>query len=126
MRVRSQRQLRLAASASRRLGLCAHATFSGALLWPMVYPWPPRPSGLVEEGFAELARSWRPILDAFDETGVDLCFEIHPGEDLHDGATFEGFLDAVGGGEHARANMLYDPRSAPVTNGLSGVSRHLS
>lgn len=111
MRVRSQRQLRLAASASRRLGLCAHATFSGALLWPMVYPWPPRPSGLVEEGFAELARSWRPILDAFDETGVDLCFEIHPGEDLHDGATFERFLDAVWGGgartgEHAVRSQI--------------------
>lgn len=100
-------QLRLAALASRRLGLSAHATFSGALLWPLFYPWPPRPSGLVEEGFAELARRWRPILDAFDEAGVDLCFEIHPGEDLHDGATFERFLDAVGG--HPRANMLYDP-----------------
>ena len=100
-------QLRLAALASRRLGLSAHATFSGALLWPMVYPWPPRPPGLVEEGFAELARRWRPILDAFEEAGVDLCFEIHPGEDLHDGATFERFLDAVGG--HPRANMLYDP-----------------
>jgi sugar phosphate isomerase/epimerase len=101
------RQLMLAAKASRRLGLTAHATFSGALAWPFLYPWPPRPPGLVEEAFAELARRWRPILEAFDEAGVDLCFEIHPGEDLHDGATFERFLEAVGG--HPRACILYDP-----------------
>ena len=96
-----------AAKASQRLKLKAHATFSGALLWHTVYPWPQRPAGLVEAGFKELARRWRPILDAFDDAGVDVAFEIHPGEDLHDGATFERFLDAVGG--HKRANILYDP-----------------
>jgi sugar phosphate isomerase/epimerase len=100
-------ELRKAAQASRRLGLKAHATFSGAFLWHTVYPWPQRPAGLVEDGFRELARRWTPILDAFDEAGVDLCFEIHPGEDLHDGVTFERFLDATG--QHVRANILYDP-----------------
>jgi sugar phosphate isomerase/epimerase len=100
-------QLKLAAKASANLGLSAHATFSGALLWAYFYPWPQRPAGMVAEGFARLGTLWRPILDAFDAAGVDLCFEIHPGEDLHDGATFERFLDAVGG--HPRANILYDP-----------------
>ena len=100
-------QLGLAAKASRRLGLDAHATFSGALAWPYLYPWPQRPAGLVEEAFAELGKRWRPILDAFDEAGVDLAYEIHPGEDLHDGVTFERFLAEVGG--HTRANILYDP-----------------
>ena len=101
------RQLKAAAKASQRLGLAAHATFSGSLAWPYLYPWPQRPAGLIEEAFAELGRRWRPILDAFDEAGVDVCYEIHPGEDLHDGATFERFLDEVGG--HARACILYDP-----------------
>ena len=78
-------QLKMAAKASERLGLKAHASFSGALLWQYVYPWPQRPEGLVEAGFAELAKRWRPILDAFDESGVDVCYELHPGEDLHDG-----------------------------------------
>jgi len=100
-------QLQFAARASRRLGLSAHATFSGALAWPYVYPWPQRPSGLIETAFAELARRWRPILDVFDEAGVDLCYEIHPGEDLFDGTTFERFLAAVG--DHPRCNILYDP-----------------
>ena len=100
-------QLQLAARASRNLGLSAHASFSGALAWPYFYPWPQRPVGLVEEAFAELARRWLPILHAFDEAGVDLCFELHPGEDLHDGVTFERFLAAVS--DHPRATILYDP-----------------
>ena len=100
-------QLHLAARASENLGLNAHATFSGALLWHTFYPWLQRPAGLVEEAFAELARRWKPILDAFDDAGVDICYEIHPGEDLHDGVTFERFLDATGG--HRRCKMLYDP-----------------
>lgn len=100
-------QLKLAAKASANLGLTEHATFSGALLWQAFYPWPQRPAGLVETGFSELANRWRPILDAFEESGVNLCYEIHPGEDLHDGVTFERFLDAVD--QHARCHILYDP-----------------
>ena len=100
-------QLTYAAKASRRLGLKAHATFSGALLWPMVYPWPQRPAGLVEEGFAELGRRWLPILDEFENEGVDLCYEIHAGEDLHDGSSYEMFLTEVN--DHPRACLLYDP-----------------
>jgi sugar phosphate isomerase/epimerase len=100
-------QLLFAAQASERLGLQKHATFSGALLWHMFYPWPQRPAGMVDEGFKELARRWRPILDEFQERGVGVCFELHPGEDLHDGLTFERFLDAVD--QHPAAQILYDP-----------------
>lgn len=100
-------QLKYAAKASQNLGLKAHGTFSGALLWPTVYPWPQRPAGLVETGFKELANRWLPILNVFDECGVDLCYEIHPGEDLHDGVTYERFLEATG--NHSRACLLYDP-----------------
>ena len=100
-------QLKYAAQASQNLGLDAHATFSGALLWHTVYPWPQRPAGLVETGFTELAKRWRPILDHFDSCGVDVCYEIHPGEDLHDGVSYEMFLEKVD--NHSRACLLYDP-----------------
>jgi sugar phosphate isomerase/epimerase len=100
-------QLKYAAKASENLGLNAHATFSGSLLWPMMYPWPQRPAGLVETGFTELAKRWLPILNYFDECGVDVCYEIHPGEDLHDGITYEMFLEKVN--DHKRACLLYDP-----------------
>ncbi|MGV3704046.1 MAG: sugar phosphate isomerase/epimerase family protein [Arcticibacter sp.] len=100
-------QLMYAARASANLGVKAHATFSGALLWPMLYPWPQRPEGIVEEGFKELAKRWLPILNRFDECGVDVCYEIHPGEDLHDGISYEMFLEKVN--NHPRACLLYDP-----------------
>jgi sugar phosphate isomerase/epimerase len=100
-------QLKYAAKASQNLGLNAHATFSGALLWPTFYPWPQRPAGLVETGFKELAARWLPILNEFDQCGVDLCYEIHPGEDLHDGITYEMFWEQTG--KHPRACILYDP-----------------
>ena len=100
-------QVKYAATASRRLGLDRSVSFPGALVWPYMYPWPQRPAGLVEEGFKELAKRWRPILDHYEDEGVDVCYEIHPGEDIHDGVTFERFLEEVDG--HARCNILYDP-----------------
>lgn len=101
------KQVKLALTASRNLGIGAHATFSGALAWPYVYPWPQRPAGLIETAFDELAARWTPILDHAEDMGVDVCYEIHPGEDLHDGVSFEMFLERVN--NHSRANMLYDP-----------------
>ncbi len=100
-------QVKLAATASKNLGLTRHVGFSGALAFPYLYPWPPRPAGLIEEAFAELARRWKPILDHYDSCGVDYGYEIHPGEDLMDGITYEMFLEAVG--NHKRATINYDP-----------------
>lgn len=100
-------QLKWGAKASRNMGHDAHVSFSGALLWPFMYPWPQRPAGLVQTGFEELAKRWKPILDAYDEVGVDVCYELHPGEDLHDGVTFEMFLEHLN--NHPRACINYDP-----------------
>ena len=103
----AKQQMLNAAKASQQLGLTTHASFPGALAWPYFYPWPQRPAGLVEIAFDELAKRWLPILDAFDANGVDIGFEIHPGEDLHDGISFEMFLERVN--NHTRCNILFDP-----------------
>ncbi|HNO55269.1 MAG TPA: sugar phosphate isomerase/epimerase [Chitinophagaceae bacterium] len=100
-------QLKYGARASQNLGLSAHATFSGSLLWHTFHPWPQRPAGMVEAGFQELVNRWTPLLNYFDECGVDVCYEIHPGEDLFDGITYEMFLNEVN--NHSRACLLYDP-----------------
>ncbi|ATU73231.1 sugar phosphate isomerase/epimerase family protein [Komagataeibacter rhaeticus] len=100
-------RLGLAARASARLGLQAHVTFSGALAWPYLYPWPPRDNGLIDLAFSELAARWRPIVDAFEDAGINLCFELHPGEDLHDGTSFERFAALLG--NRQRCAILYDP-----------------
>ena len=103
----AQKQVKYAAKAAQNLDIKAVATFSGSLLWPFIYPWPQRPRGLISEGFKELARRWIPILNCYDECGIDLCYEIHPNEDLHDGITFERFLEETN--HHKRVNILYDP-----------------
>ena len=100
-------QVMKAAKASRHLGLDASVSFTGALAWPFLYPWPQRPAGLVEAAFDELAKRWKPILNAYDKAGVDVCFEIHPGEDVCDGVTFEMFLARTG--NHPRCAINYDP-----------------
>ncbi|MBL4811283.1 MAG: sugar phosphate isomerase/epimerase [Rhodobacteraceae bacterium] len=100
-------QMKKAAIASERLGLSHVVSFTGSLAFPFLYPWPQRPDGLIEETFAELGRRWRPILDHYADHGQDIGFEVHPGEDVFDGATWEMFLDAVGG--HVAAMICYDP-----------------
>lgn len=95
------------AQASRHLGLKGAVGFSGSLAFPYLYPWPQRPQGLIEEAFNELARRWKPILDAYDAADVDFGFEIHPGEDVFDGATFTRFLAALD--DHPRCKITYDP-----------------
>ena len=100
-------QVKKCLKASENLGLTAMATFSGALAWPYFYPWPQRPAGLIESAFEELARRWRPILDFATDCGIDCAYEVHPGEDLFDGVTFERFLEATG--NHSRVHMVYDP-----------------
>src|SRR5665213_611401 len=93
--------------ARRRFSSTCAPSFTGALIWPFMYPWPQRPGGLVEEGWKELAKRWLPILNYADDLGVDLAYELHPGEDLHDGSTFEQFLEATG--NHPRVAINYDP-----------------
>ncbi|MCW4115858.1 sugar phosphate isomerase/epimerase [Aurantimonas sp. MSK8Z-1] len=100
-------QMMLAAKASKNFGFTSHVTFPGALAWPFLYPWPQRPAGLIDTAFEELAKRWVPILDAFDAAGCDVGYEIHPGEDVFDGATFEMFLEACG--DHPRCQINYDP-----------------
>lgn len=100
-------QMKKAAVACNHLGLTGSVSFTGSLAFPYIYPWPQRPAGLIEEAFVELARRWKPILDVYDENGVDVGYEIHPGEDVFDGATFEMFLEAVG--NHPRCMINYDP-----------------
>jgi len=100
-------QLLKAARASRNLGLDVSPSFTGALAFPFLYPWPQRPEGLIDEAFTELAKRWAPILNAYDEQGVDVAYELHPGEDVFDGITFEMFLEKLAG--HKRCTINYDP-----------------
>ena len=73
----------------------------------MVYPWPQRPDGIIEESFKELAKRWRPLLDLAHDNGTVFAYELHPGSDIYDGATYEMFLDFTD--NHPAACLNYDP-----------------
>jgi sugar phosphate isomerase/epimerase len=103
----AEEQVKLAAKASKHLGLTGHVSFTGALAWPYLYPWPPRAPGVIEEAFKELGKRWKPLLDAMKDNGVKVGFELHPGEDTFDGVTFEMFLKETG--NHSSCGINYDP-----------------
>jgi len=100
-------QLKKAIVVSERLGLRSVPVLSGGFAWHMVYPWPQRPEGLIDEAFRELHKRWRPVLDLAAEKGQFMSYELHPGSDIFDGATFEMFLDISD--NHPAASICYDP-----------------
>ncbi|MBN1836182.1 MAG: sugar phosphate isomerase/epimerase [Spirochaetales bacterium] len=103
----AQSQVIKAIDASARLGLKGVPVLSGTMAWIMVYPWPQRPAGIVETSYRELARRWRPVLDHARDKGLTVNFELHPGDDLFDGATFDMFLEYTD--QHPAACINYDP-----------------
>ncbi|MBN2001435.1 sugar phosphate isomerase/epimerase [candidate division KSB1 bacterium] len=100
-------QLKKAVKASVNCGVNAVPVLAGGFAWHMVYPWPQRPEGLIDEAMKEMNRRWGPVLDFARDNGVDICYELHPGSDMFDGATYEMFLDVCG--NHPAACLLYDP-----------------
>jgi len=100
-------QLKKTVMASVNFGTKNISVLSGGFAWHLVYPWPQRPEGIIDEAFTELAKRWRPILDLAGEHGISIGFELHPGSDLYDGATFDMFLDKVE--DHPAACITYDP-----------------
>lgn len=97
---------KLSVAAAANFGFKNVAAFSGTGMFHTMYPWPQRPKGLVTAGYHALAKAWRPILDFADLHDVTVRFEIHPGEDLHDGDSFEQWLPYVK--HHSRAGILLD------------------
>jgi sugar phosphate isomerase/epimerase len=100
-------ELRKAIAASVNMGTDNIPVLSGGFAWHMMYPWPQRPEGIIEEAFKELAKRWQPLLDLANENGIAFSFELHPGSDLYDGATYETFLDQTD--QHPAACLNYDP-----------------
>lgn len=99
-------RLKQAAAASAKLGLRAHATFSGSL----ARRFSTRGRHTMKRVFRKHSVNWQTAGDRFwissmrtGWTSVLSCI----GEDLHDGVTFERFLHLLD--NHPRCNILYDP-----------------
>ena len=100
-------QLKKVISASEKMGTKNISVLSGSFAWHTFYPWPQRPEGLIDEAFTELAKVWLPVLDYANEKDITIGYELHPGSDLFDGATYEMFLEHTK--NHPAACLTYDP-----------------
>jgi sugar phosphate isomerase/epimerase len=99
-------ELKKTVKASVNMGTTHISVLSGGLAFPYMYPWPQRSAGLVEEAFEELAKRWLPVLDFGHAHGITFGYELHPGSDLFDGATYQRFLDITN--HHPTACLTYD------------------
>jgi sugar phosphate isomerase/epimerase len=95
------------ARAAKNLGLKVVNGFTGSSIWHLLYSFPPATSDMIEEGFAQFAKLWNPILDVFDDCGVKFALEVHPTEIAFDIVTAKRALEAVNNREAFGFN--FDP-----------------
>lgn len=104
---RAADEMRATARAAARLGVTTVNGFTGSSIWPLLYSFPPVLPGMIDAGFADFARRWRPVLDAFGEAGVRFALEVHPTEIAFDLVTAERALAAVDA--HPAFGFNFDP-----------------
>ena len=107
VRARAAQEMMDTARAAARFGVSIVNGFTGSSIWHLLYSFPPVLPGMIDEGFADFARRWRPILDAFSESGVRFALEVHPTEIAFDVVTAERALDAVSA--HPAFGFNFDP-----------------
>jgi sugar phosphate isomerase/epimerase len=84
------------ARAAKNLGVSVVNGFTGSPIWHLLYSFPPVSPQMIEDGFARFAELWNPILDEFDNCGVQFALEVHPTEIAYDIHTAERTLEAIG------------------------------
>lgn len=116
VRSRAAEELKITAKAARRFFNARRDEsplapvvngFSGSSIWHALYAFPPTSQEFLEEGFADFARRWKPILDAFDGEDMNFGLEVHPTEIAFDIVSSERAMAALGG--HRRFGFNYDP-----------------
>ena len=81
--------------------------FTGSSIWHSIYAFPPTDQKYWDKGFADFAKRFTPILDAFDRVDVNFGLEVHPTEIAFDIASAQRAVKAVNG--HKRFGFNYDP-----------------
>ena len=107
VRTRAARAMQDTARAAARLGVTVVNGFTGSSIWHLLYSFPPVPPAMIDAGYADLARRWRPILDTFAEQGVRFALEVHPTEIAFDISSAERTLAALG--DHEAFGFNFDP-----------------
>ena len=95
------------AHAAKNLGVGVVNGFTGSKIWPLLYSFPPVSDARIEDGYADFAQRWNPILDEFKKTGVRFALEAHPTEIAFDIASAERALQAIN--RRPEFGFNYDP-----------------
>jgi sugar phosphate isomerase/epimerase len=107
VRQRAAREMQDTARAAAALGVKTVTGFTGSSIWHATYAFPPTTQAYWDAGFADFARRWTPILDVFEQCGVNFALEVHPTEIAFDTASAQRAVEAVGG--HRRFGFNFDP-----------------
>jgi sugar phosphate isomerase/epimerase len=93
--------------AAKRLGVSVVNGFTGSPVWHLCYSFPPVPVKMIDDGFSEFARRWKPILDEYHKLGIRFGLEVHPTEIAFDIASARRALKALD--NHPAFGFNYDP-----------------
>ena len=107
VRRRAAREMQDTARAAAKFGVTTVTGFTGSSIWHSLYAFPPTSQAYWDRGFADFAARWGPILEVFDECGVNFALEVHPTEIAFDIASTERAIEAVRG--HRRFGFNFDP-----------------
>jgi sugar phosphate isomerase/epimerase len=107
VQTRAAEEMKNTARAGARLGVSVVNGFTGSSIWHLVYSFPPVSPEMIDAGYRDFAKRWKPILDVFREVGVRFALEVHPTEIAFDIASAERALAAVE--EHPAFGFNYDP-----------------
>lgn len=107
VRERAAKEVIAAAHAAKNLGIGIVNGFTGSSIWHLLYGFPPIQSGQIDEGYADFARRWTPILDEYSRCQVRFALEVHPSEIAFDIVSAERALEAID--HHPAFHFNFDP-----------------
>lgn len=107
VRQRAAQQVIDVAKAASMLGVDVVVGFTGSSIWQYLYSFPPVTEEMIDEGYADFARRFTPILDEYQRLGVRYALEAHPTEIAFDITSAHRTLEAIG--YHPAFGFNYDP-----------------
>jgi len=107
VRQRAAAEMKLAAQAAKNIGVSVVNGFTGSSIWHLLYSFPPVSAEMIDAGYLDFRKRWRPILNEFDKCGINFALEVHPTEIAFDIASAERALKAVS--NHRRFGFNFDP-----------------
>lgn len=107
VRQRAAEEIIKTAQAAKRLGVSVVNGFTGSSIWHLIYSFPPVTPQMIDDGYADFAKRWKPILDEFQKLGIKFALEVHPTEIAFDIVSAERAVEAIKG--HPAFGFNYDP-----------------